>query len=276
MERKREQAELIFKLGLLLGPLLKIADKKNNYDREELVLAVARFFNERPKLDEAVGHFAKSEPGHNFFPQNTRIMRLLNQIQNAATDNPDDEEALFSVIREVKPQVLSTILSIPVTSESTIHQAQTPFSTYCLVKNLCLTSSEQIVWFDRYFDHKVFYRFLDDVNLNVLITLVTYPEHKLISKRDKDQHAKFIDISQLFAKERGPKGYRLLVNERFHDRWLRCDKEMFMLGGSIKDIGQEITFTISKLDTTPENEKKFDEPIQQGTELFGSNQSTHL
>lgn len=138
-----------------------------------------------------------------------------------------------------------------------------------------LQLKRDIVWLDRYFDFKVFHRFFAEVNPNVLITLVTYPESKLTSARDKDRYTSFMDMSRLFAQERGTKGYRLLVHEKFHDRLLRCDNAMFALGGSIKDLDQGITFTITKLDVTPENKKECDYPVQHGEEIYGTNHSTH-
>ena len=52
---------------------------------------------------------------------------------------------------------------------------------------------------------------------------------------NKRPYDEFIDVSRSFSQERGPDKYRLLVEEAFHDRWLRCDEQLFHLGGSIKD-----------------------------------------
>jgi hypothetical protein len=50
---------------------------------------------------------------------------------------------------------------------------------------------------------------------------------------------------------------------------------MFLFGDSIKELGTATTFTISKLDTTPENQKHFDDAIGNGAEVFGPSQATH-
>lgn len=275
MGRKHEQAQLIFQLGMLCGPLLKIAENKEVYERDERVRAVARFFNEIDKFQKSFAHFASSESGHKYFPQQVQLTRAIGNVQNPAIRDPDNEDAFFIAVQKFQPEVLKIILSIPVTTESTIHQAQTPFSTYCFVKDLCSTAKNEIVWLDRYFDFKVFYRFFTEVNPNVLITLVTYPESKFTSARDKGRYTSFMDMSRLFAQERGTKGYRLLVHEKFHDRLLRCDNAIFALGGSIKDLDQEIAFTITKLDVTPENKKECDYPVQHGEEIYGTNHGTH-
>ncbi len=275
MGRKHEQAQLISELGMLCGPLLKIAENKEVYEKDERVRAVARFFDEKDKFMRSFSLFASSESGHKYFPQEVQLTIATNKVQTLAIKSPDDEDAFFIALQKFHPEVLNIILSIPVTTESTIHQAQTPFSTYCFVKDLCSTAKKEIVWLDRYFDFKVFHRFFAEVNPNVLITLVTYPETKLTSARDKDRYTTFMDISRLFAQERGTKGYRLLVHEKFHDRLLRCDNAMFALGGSIKDLDQGITFTITKLDVTSENKKECDYPVQNGEEIYGTNHSIH-
>ena len=68
--------------------------------------------------------------------------------------------------------------------------------------------------------------------------------------------------------EREPVGYRLIENGNFHDRWLRCDDKLFMLGGSIKDFDRG-PFTISRVDTTAANRQQFDDAVAQGTDDFG-------
>ncbi len=82
-------------------------------------------------------------------------------------------------------------------------------------------------------------------------------------------------VSKLFAQERGPQGYQLVTDEHFHDRWLRCDDKLFSLGGSIKDLGNESTFTISKLDSTSDNIRQVEEPMRRGQEVFGPNNPNH-
>lgn len=82
-----------------------------------------------------------------------------------------------------------------------------------------------------------------------------------------------MDISRLFAQEWGVAGYRLVVSSQFHDRWLQCDNKLFTLAGSIKDLNTP--FTISRLDSTPENQKSFDDAVMNGTELFGPNRPNY-
>jgi hypothetical protein len=103
---------------------------------------------------------------------------------------------------------------------------------------------------------------------------VTRPRASLTDRRDISRTNDFMDVSRLFAQERGPQGYRLIENGHFHDRWLRCDDKLFTLGGSIKDLDKG-PFTISRLDSTPPNRQQFDDAITQGIEVFGPTQTNH-
>jgi hypothetical protein len=91
---------------------------------------------------------------------------------------------------------------------------------------------------------------------------------------DTKQLSEFLDVSRLFALERGQACYRLIASSHFHVRWLRCDEKLFTLGGSIKDLAKP--FTISRIDLTANNLMHFEEAIAGGTELFGPNQPQHL
>ena len=181
----------------------------------------------------------------------------------------------FESISRFHNALMEATSTIPIPVDSAIHEAQTPFSTYCLVKDLCSTSINKLVWMDRYFDQTLFGRYFVDTPKSTLITLVTYPEVKCSKPRDKQRYVEFMGISKLFALERGTSGYRLVTDESFHDRWLRCDNKFFTLGGSIKELGNDSKFTISRLDSTPENEAHFDEVVARATEVFGPTQPTH-
>jgi hypothetical protein len=48
-----------------------------------------------------------------------------------------------------------------------------------------------------------------------------------------------------------------------------------VLGGSIKDLARQATFTISRLDSRADNLKQFDDAASSGTEIFGPKQMAH-
>ena len=116
----------------------------------------------------------------------------------------------------------------------------------------------------------LFHRYLNGLPDSVSVVLVT---------KDRGNHAEyqsFLDISRLYANERGSSKYRLVAESTNHDRWLRCDDQLYHLGGSAKDAGRRSAFTITKLEPTPENFQKLDTLAGSGTELFGPNSPTHV
>ena len=95
------------------------------------------------------------------------------------------------------------------------------------------------------------------------------------SRKDKTRWDEFLDVSQLYAQERGTLNYRLIVHPNLHDRWLLLDQSrVFQLGGSLKDAGRK-AFTITQLDTSPENLAKIQNHVSQGEELFGPSTPQH-
>ena len=144
---------------------------------------------------------------------------------------------------------------------------------FCRVKTLCETCQTKLVYVDRYLDHSIFHRYLWHVPGQVEITLVTWPREKYQNKQRYDE---LIDVSGLYAKERGSEKYRLVVASDFHDRWLQCDDQPFQLGGSLKDAGSNTPFTLSKMDPPAENLQKIKALIASGVEIFGPNKLQHL
>jgi hypothetical protein len=274
MNRKRQQSELMFSLGQFFGPVLRVAEHPNDFDADEKARILARFFHDHDAFNQLLIKYCHSgESGHKYAIQFAQAQHQISLIHQYSTYNNISEPELLKLVVEVAQKVTDTIISIPVPVDSAIYEAQTPFSTYCFVKDICSTAHATIVWLDRYFDQTIFHRFLVDTPRSAQITLVTLPPASGMGKADAKRIADFMDISRLFAQERGTAGYRLVANSQFHDRWLQCDNKLFTLGGSIKDLDKP--FTISRLDSNPDNQKHFDGAVVDGTELFGPSQPNH-
>jgi len=274
MNRKHQQAELLFQLGQLMGPPLKMAEMPNQYDRDERTRIMARYNVEMDLLLQATHSFCIGEAGHSYYTQFIKVQDGLYAMKSIQAGSAELNDATFcNLVMRTAPLLRDVILSIPVPVDSTIYEARTPFSTYCFVKDQCSTVKQDIVWLDRYFDQTIFHRFFSETTNSVRITLITLPFSATRGKADEQRHNEFMDVSKLFAQERGPIGYRLIHNGTFHDRWLRCDDRLFVLGGSIKDLAKP--FTISRLDSQPENVKHFDDTITRSVEVFGPTQTAH-
>lgn len=263
----------MFALGQFFGPVLKVAEHPTRFDTDEKTRIFARFFHDRQAFNRLLIEFCNTgEPGHQYVIQLQQAQGEVEEIRATMSRGKSDEQ-LLDCVKQAASRVLEILLSIPVPVDSVIHEAHTPFSTYCFVKDLCSTVRERIVWLDRYFDQTIFHRFFVDTPKDVQVTLVTLPRSAAKSRTDVQRVREFMDVSRLFAEERGPEGYRLIAKDGFHDRWLQCDNKLFTLGGSIKDLAKP--FTISTLDASAENLKHFEDVVAEGEELFGPDQPTH-
>lgn len=266
MNRRRQQAELVYKVGLLLAPLQDIVDNPESHDKNSRARAAAKYFADLPKVENAIREFTENEPGHKYETEwvdiNWGFIGLLTSIK----DEIDNPKTFKTLLEEKSSEIINGILAIPVPESAPILEAHTPFSTYCFIKDMCQTVAEQIIWIDRYLDASLFYRYLHDVPTTVKVTLV-------MSSQEID--SQFKDISKLFADERGPDNYRLVVQDDFHDRWLICDERMYVLGGSVKHAGQKSDFTIANLEATAENIDRKEQLLKTGVEIFGPSEPNH-
>lgn len=275
MNRKHEQADLIFRFGLIVGPVIVASRTPDNYESDERDRIIARMLNELPKVIDDMRAFCTSEPGHNYATQSSTINQLFRDFRRFVMAVNTLHSSITIQATKFKDDVIRNLLSIPVPIDAAIHEAMTPFSTYRLLKDLGSTCRTRLTWFDRYFHHSFFHRHLADVPASVSITVVTWPKSKCKGASDTQRFDEFVNLSRTFAAERGPSKYRLVTTDDIHSRWVRFDDRILVTGESIKDIDRMTTFTVSRIDNTPENHKALDDVIAGGTELFGPLTSTH-
>jgi hypothetical protein len=275
MSRKKEQANLIRKLGAFFAPIEHLVANPDLYDDQTRARVFARAFVERDELANSVSRFVEGEPGHRYLIQNSKFHAALNCFVGTVLHN-NDTSSLQDALEKCTPLMQEAILEVPVEGVSGILDARSPFTAYCKLKDICCATLQKLIWTDRYFDASVFHRYLREVRAAAGVTLVTLDPTKLTSAKDKARHAEFTDVSRLYAAERGPHSYRLVAHPDFHDRWLRCDAQLYALGGSVKDAGQKSDFSIGSIDPTAGNLGKVDELVCTGRELFGPAQTTHL
>lgn len=272
MNRKTEQADFIYKVGLLLQPVLEVVKSPKQFDQSERARIRGKFDVEQQKLLNELNKFCKGEEGIEYRKEMHDIQSPLTTINNVIYKFIDKEpEKLGPDIEIHRQRLIEAIASVPVSISSMVYEANSPFSTYCRIKELCETTTREFVYVDRYVDESVFHRYLAHIPANADITIVTWPRNKHNNKQTYDE---FIDVSRLFTKERNTK-YTLLTEPNFHDRWLRSDGKLFHLGGSIKDAASSTVFTVSKVDPSDQNIKVVDNLVSSATELFGPNNRTH-
>jgi hypothetical protein len=274
MDRKNEQADLIRKLGAFLAPLEDLVRRPAQFDSQARARVFARVFVEHDAISGAMSRFADGEPGHRYLIQNNQFHGALGVFMGFVY-NKNDTDSLKHALEKYTPAMQAAILEVPVEGVCGILEAGSPFTAYCRLKDICCATLQTLVWTDRYFDASVFHRYLREVREAATVTLVTLDSAKITSTKDRARHSEFMDVSRLFATERGPDRYRLIANPDFHDRWMRCDGQLYALGGSVKDAGQKSDFAIGRIDPTAENIKKIEDLVTAGTELFGPANRTH-
>jgi hypothetical protein len=186
---------------------------------------------------------------------------------------------LVDVLVQHKDKAQAALDAIPIPRDAVILEAHSPFTAYCKIRDLCQAdATKDLALVDAYLDDSVFHRFLRVVREEVPITLVTNELRPGAPKKDQQRHADFLDVSRLFAQERDPAHYRLVLQPHgvLHDRWIRFDsKRLFSLGGSPKDAGDRQHYTISFIEPTPANLAAFQKHIDTGTEFYGPSTLTH-
>lgn len=275
LNRLQQKNDLLIKLGALFGPLQHLAESPDEYDEQEKAQTIARYSSEYSVLLKEFISFCEGQPGHKYVIEHHRFQAAL---EGVVQDIMGEHIELPILVRNRLEQAKSAIVAIPVPRKAVILEAGTPFSTYCRLKDLCeAEATGELIWIDAYIADSIFHRYLRNLSPKVKITLVTSEPRATVGKRDKQRWVAFLDISRLYAAERGPAFYRLVVNPSLHDRWLLLDgRKLYSLGGSAKDAGDKRYFTIAPLDCSPTNLQKIQTHIGNGTEYFGPSTPNHL
>lgn len=274
MDRLQHKHSLFVKLGALFGPLQHLTAHLDQYDEQERAEALGRYCAEFPTLNQEFLQFSQGQPGHSYAIQ----FHQFNAALDAVRWRLMDKQPLEKVVTEEFAKALSAIDTVPIPRTSVILEAGSPFTAYCRLRQLCeMDATTSLTWLDPYLDASVFHRFLSGVRPQVPVTLVTCEPGPHAGKQNKDRWICFIDVSRLYAQERGTVAYRLVVQPSLHDRWVVFDaKRIYNLGGSAKDAANRDYFTITTIESTPLNLEAVENIINSGAEFFGANTSNHL
>ena len=272
MDRKAQQADFIFQMGLLLKPVLDIVQQPQKYTDAERRQVRAQFDVDHQRLQNAISEFCSAEPGAEYSIERHDIQKPLAGINNLVRKLLVQEPArLAAEVESLRQEFFAALAAFPVNVGTTIFDAATPFTAYRRLESHCETTQSRIRYTDRYLDDTLIPRLLQGISPAVHVTIVTWPRPKHKSTKNFDA---FMDISRLYAKER-PAKYRLVTNPQVHDRWLVCDDQFYHLGGSVKDAADTCVFTVSRMESTSANLQKVYVLINSGTELFGLSNPVH-
>lgn len=266
--RKQQQADLIFKFGVLINPLLDIVNNPSKYTSDVRTKTRAKYMFDINIFKEQVQNFAYGEQGYLYEIEWRRIHGEINNFSNNTLKNDFEDIVVFAQKLDLYRQtVLKEIISIPTSSEAEVFGASSPFTAYCFLQDLCRTLKKRFVLIDPYLDDSVFYRYIRYLPDTVKVTLVT-------AKYKPDVWKQFMDVSRLYAQEH-PTSYRLMTHDALHDRLLWCDEQIYILGGSLKDAGINSDFTLSKLDISNQQPNPINQVRNAAQELFGQQNPQH-
>jgi hypothetical protein len=264
---------LFVKLGALLGPLQDLVARPDQYDEQERAETIARYCAEFPRLKEEFRTFTQSQPGHSYDIPYFQFHIALDSVRSRLINGQPIEK----VVPEEFAKAQAAIDAVPIPQTSVIIEAGSPFTAYCRLHELCeLDTTVSLMWLDPYLDANIFHRFLSSVRPQVPITLVTSEPGPHAGKQNKDRWTEFLDVSRLFAQERGVSGYRLVIQPNLHDRWVVFDaKRIYSLGGSAKDAATRDYFTITTIEASQTNLRTIETHATSGIEFFGKNTPAH-
>jgi hypothetical protein len=273
VNRLEQKSGLLIKLGTLLGPLLRLVDAPDEYNQQEKAETLARYFAEYDKLIEAFRAFCTGQPRHNYSLEFHKLRDALLSVHSQLMNG----ETLERILPKIIASAQAAIDDVPVPPTSVVLEAGSPFTAYCRLRELCEADATlSLVWLDPYMDASIFQRYVGGVRSTVPVTLVTTEPGAHASTRDAARWNEFLDISRLYASERGASLYTLVVQANLHDRWVVFDdKRIYALGGSAKDAAQKDYFTIASIEATSTNLKTIKVQISGGTEFFGRNSPVH-
>ena len=261
------------KLGALFGPLQRLVEHPEQYDEQERAQTIARFCDEYPKLTQEFLSFSQGQSGHNYEVQYLNFRLALNLVKLSLMEDEDLKDMVPTVFSKAQ----AAIDAVPVPPTSVIIEAGSPFTAYCRLRELCeVDATTSLVWLDPYFDASIFHRYLSSVRSQTVVTLVTCEPNSQASNRDERRWNEFLDISRLYAQERGGTTYKLILQPSLHDRWVVFDeKRIYNLGGSAKDAGSHDYFTITSIESNLSNLQIVQQQVTSGTEMFGLVSQTH-
>ena len=241
--RKEEQAELLIKFGELISPLVEITNYPEQQTAQTRSKAIAKYTHDRDLFNSIIADFCRGESGHSYKVELQELSGRLNRLTNQMPQYRDNPEKLKNELEDVKKTVISSILSIPCDIGAEVLEAGSPFTAFLKIRSLCETSNSELIFIDPYIGPSIVRRYFGCIRESVSVTVVTK------MRRGGDEFDSFLELSKLYSDERGPSKYSLHYHQDLHDRYLKCDDDIFHLGGSIKDAGQKSGYTISKINS---------------------------
>lgn len=238
--RKEQQAELLIQFGELIASMNELVNYPDQQTSQTRTKASAKFTHDRDSFQHLLNEFTRGEPGHDYRVENTQVSKRLNSFTNQMVSFRDDTEKLRDELTKLRETVIVSILSIPCELDSEVLEAGSPFIAFIKIRSICETANRELIFVDPYMGQGAVRRYFHGIPEQVAVTVIT-------KQRGSDEFRDFLDVSKLYADERGQSKYHLMYHPDLHDRYLKCDDTVYHLGGSLKDAGRKSGYTVSKI-----------------------------
>lgn len=126
---------------------------------------------------------------------------------------------------------------VPSSSKEIVTSEGKPYDAFKIIESILLSAKRRIYIIDPHVDHSLFTLYLDCVDKNVEIKILT-----------RNMYDKFEAVAQKFKTQRGNLEIRLY---NIHDRQILVDDRAWLVGQSLKDAGQKPLNIIEYTDPTP-------------------------
>lgn len=262
---QNDKYNLLIQFGLLMQPLEEIGSADKPVSLDEIRVAISKLYGGEKDWRKSVKKFTQTAPDLIYNLENVAIggipfdvcRTLSNQLKRMTLQGDPGlfadpiffQQFIAGELSGARKKLYELIDTIPIDWEAEIFEANTPFTAYLKIKQAIVPARRRLYYFDRYLKKEFFDLFLDYVDRNVKVRLVTTEGEN--SSRKKYGVAAVKEVSHLVAHEfidyqLIEASYRL-----FHDRNLLVDNQNFSLGPGIDKAGVYLT-NFNPADSSPE------------------------
>jgi hypothetical protein len=266
-QKALQKNQLIYEFAILIQPLDAIGKSSVTPSISDYRIAVAKVQAGDPSWRMNVKAFT-TFASDLFFNQEfqdishvpercwQRVRAIIND-ESLQKDLPSLQKRVAEQVGSMKASFFELIEHIPIQWEPVVFQANTPFTSYLMIKEAIVSAKSRLDYFDRYLKPDFFSLFLAPLDRSVSVRLIT------TSGNSQYGVSSVAALSRLASKE----FYNLQLIEvspsDLHDRNLRVDAQIFTLGPGVDRAGMALT-NFGPSESTDDAHSEFDRIISAG------------
>lgn len=271
--KAHQRDRLILEFGILMQPFDDLVKRDPAPNVDDYRIAIAKVHAGDAKWRTRVREFATFAQDVVFHIECSDIShvpeRFRGLIQQFLRDpnlseNLNEVHRRFTVeLKNMKNTFLELVKSVPFEWEPILFEANTPFTSYLRIRESIAIVNNRLDYFDRYLKEDFFHLFLNSLNSEISVRLVTTSGNMDYGVNN------VIHVSNLARQQFND--YQLIEvgQKELHDRNLRVDDQIFTLGPGVDRAGMALT-NFGPSDSSEEAHKEFDNIIAKGNVVHQS------